>query len=236
MSEKNYCTICQSEREGKYCSNCGQKIEVTKTGLTTLITDFYHNIFSFQKSVISTLIDLLKSPSKVVNNYALGYRGYYRSPGNILLFLLTLTAVHFIFIDQAVFGMQVSFRSEEIQGHFTFLLIIIFVISITSYLYYLKVKASYVKHLISVIYLSFTFYIILLILSDVLSFFIADLEFYFLLLLILFVIIWNSIVFLTNKNFWNVFLHSFLHLLVLVGFLLIFGIVLIITGVVEVVN
>lgn len=53
---KVVCSVCQHKINQNFCSNCGQKFVNQKVRLSTIITDFFDNLFSAEKSFVFNFV------------------------------------------------------------------------------------------------------------------------------------------------------------------------------------
>lgn len=134
-----YCTICKKEYSSNYCPDCGQKKLSGKVTFKTFINDIFDNIFAFDKSLYTNIKHLILNPSKIINNYLEGYRGYNSSPGKLFVLASILIAIGFSFTNLHFFNFHIV--SSNLQEQFLFLFVFIFILSLLSYLvYYIKWK------------------------------------------------------------------------------------------------
>lgn len=159
------CTICNTKNVGNYCVNCGQKIAKKRVSVSSMATDLLTNIFSFEKSILATIISLLKDPRKIIINYTQGHTNYYPSPGKLLVYTLAIAALHVTYINSDILGFRISNNSENPQ--ILFWLTFIPLITLASYFTFIKSQPRFVNHLISVLYLSSLFFIVFTILYDI---------------------------------------------------------------------
>jgi hypothetical protein len=69
MTKEKICSICKIPIQENYCYRCGQQVTDKKTTISSLISDFLLNIFSFEKSALATMIKILINPQPIVVNY-----------------------------------------------------------------------------------------------------------------------------------------------------------------------
>jgi len=229
MENKTNCTICTTEINDIFCSKCGQKYSSKKLSVKTLFIDLISTTFSLERSIFSTLYKIITSPKLLINNYSKGYTGYYPSPGKVILYALTLAALHIAFIDDKILG--ISLTSNVFSPQITFWLIFIPLFSLTSFITFIKKKDFFAKHSISVLYLSSSFFIITLIINDILIiFFDNPLTFNILFLFLLFVFIWNAIVFTPSKKYLQILINVIIEIIVFVMIIIIlFGLLYLIS-------
>lgn len=98
MARGKICSICKIPIKENYCSKCGQKFSGKPISFLSLITDFISNFFSMEKSGFATILKILKNPKSIVDNYYLGFKNYYPSPGQLLLYGIAVVALHKNFV------------------------------------------------------------------------------------------------------------------------------------------
>ena len=226
MNTEKVCTVCKKEVATNYCGDCGQKVKVKRSTVVSLLVDIVSNFFSLEKSAPATMLKLLASPNKIIDNYSKGYRNYYASPGIMLVSALTIGALHLFFIDPSILGSEfsIAFTSEDKLDLTTPLFLLIATLAtlcITSFLTHIRSKSNFAKHLISIIYLTSVFFIITQLITDFLSLFTEFFDDIAIPTFWLLTITWNSIVFSRKKKFLsvsvNILFHSLLMALCLVG-------------------
>ena len=212
MTQSNHCTICQTEITQKYCPNCGQEISTSDTTLKSLISDFFSNLLSLEKSVFAGLIKIITNPKELVINYWRGHRKYYLSPGKLLVYALAIAALHITYVNDDLLGL--TFEFEGGGGQFIFWMIFFPFLTLTSYLCFFRQKFNLAKHVISIAYIASCFFMIGTVVNDLLNYFSIDLaEMAFFSFLVL-VFIYNGRVFISKLSVIRVILFSFLQLIV----------------------
>ena len=201
MENNRNCTICETPIKIKFCEKCGQKKGHKESTILSLIADIFSSIFSLQNSVPKTFQTLLIAPNKIIDNYAKGHRGFYPSPGKMILFAFAITAIHSLTVSSDLLGMSITVANNQDSGHIILLFITVLLITGTSYLTFIRSKIKLAKHIISTLYLWSTFFTIFLIASDLfLLLFDLDLSEIFLAFLFISILIWNTIVFTRKKK------------------------------------
>ncbi len=147
----HYCTVCKKEYASNFCPNCGQKKVSGKITFGTFLNDLFNNAFSLDKSLFANIKSLIINPHGIVNNYLNGYRGYYSSPGKLLIVASIILALGFSFTKSRFFIVHID--KSSIQEQFLFLFLFVFLLSLLSYLvYYLGWKRTFTEHIIINIY------------------------------------------------------------------------------------
>ncbi len=205
------CTICNIYVESNYCGRCGQRI-TTKTSTTiSLITEFFTNFFSLEKSVFATIFKVVTTPKTIVNNYFHGYRNYFASPGKVLLLGIATVALHVSFVDEKIMGLSMNVKNLNAQYLFWLILFPLFLL--ISYLTFFRIEKNTAKHIISTIYISATWFIFLTVLNDIIILTFGDrIGIWAFILFVLFVFIWNSIVFTKNSKVLYIILNTIIQL------------------------
>lgn len=227
--ESIVCTGCQNEVTTPYCSTCGQKIGRQKSSIVSLLSDFISNLFSLQNSIPATFLKLLTSPATVIDNYYNGFRGFYPSPGKMVIFASYIAALHFLLFGPELFGISlVMEESSSNNGYFVVLLLSIFLLALTSYITYLKTRTTFSKHLISTIYLWTLFFSIFLVLSGIATYFFPEdrPSEAFLLPQLVAIMVWNAIVFTRQKKFFRILGSFFSHVGVMIATIALLGVML----------
>lgn len=156
------CLNCGTDFEGHYCPNCGQKVFTTRFTTKRFITEFLETMTNLERGLWFTIIEMLKHPHVVINNYVNGKTRQYINP---LRFIILVSAVVTLIASQFdLFGAIYSqpalntgdqsqefvLKVQEIMTNYFNLIIIFSVpcIAIFSWLFYRKAKWSFGEHLI----------------------------------------------------------------------------------------
>ncbi len=225
--QQKFCDICDIDLFGNYCHNCGQKVSGKKLGLIEIIQDFLNDTFSLEKAGLGTMLLILKSPKKVINNYWEGNRRYYTSPFKLLIYASLIIGLHVTYNKNLIFGL--AFTNDP-KIFFIFLFLMVFTVS--SYIQYYKRGFSFLETLIANTYLFSVLTIVLILLFEMIQILNLDDEiigFSFLIGLVCLLSIYSSNVF-SNKtgkliSLRNMIIHFVIILSILI-LTLIIGIVL----------
>jgi hypothetical protein len=234
MENNRNCTICETPVKINFCEKCGQKKGDKESTILSLITDVFSSIFSLQNSVPKTFLTLLTAPNKIIDNYAEGHRGYYPSPGKMILFAFAIAAVHTLTVSEDLLGTNITVQNDQNSGHIVLLFITIILITGTSYLTFIRSKMKFAKHIISTLYLWSAFFTIFLIASD-LFLLLFDLDFSDILLASMFtsILIWNTIVFTRKKKPLIILGNLAIHLLLIAIIIPLLILIIKLTGTIE---
>ena len=100
MAAISTCTICKTELQGPYCTTCGKHYLGRRVNTWDVIGGWLSGLLTPERSVLGTFRQLLTQPQFVVQNYWSGFRGYYLSPGQLVVYMLFVIGVHLAFVDQ----------------------------------------------------------------------------------------------------------------------------------------
>lgn len=104
------CENCESPLQGRYCYECGQDSSFRLRYLSDMILAFLANTLSYESTVNRTLIPLLLSPGKIINEYLSGHRVKYISPFRLYLFC---NLVFFLIVTQTLDFQDGKIRSDD---------------------------------------------------------------------------------------------------------------------------
>lgn len=108
MSTSKHCTICHSELQGAYCSTCGQRYLGRRVNTWDVIGGWLSALLSLERSVLGTFRQLLANPRYIVDNYWSGFRGYYLSPSQLVVYMLFVLGLHLALVNQMIVGITVN--------------------------------------------------------------------------------------------------------------------------------
>lgn len=223
MNKEKFCTICEVPIEINYCSRCGQTVSDKSTTTLSLISDFFSNFFSLEKSGFATIFKILSNPKPIVDNYFSGYKNYYSSPGKILLYGIACVALHVNFVSNKVMGL--SLDVQNVNAQYLFWLILFPVLLFISYATFFRKEKSFSKHLISITYVATSIFIVITLFNDIIILTWGDrLGIWAFILFIAMVFFWNSRVFSNKPNsYLNLLLNTAIQLIIftaIIGFLI----------------
>ena len=206
-------------------------MSTSDTTLRSLMSDFFSNLFSLEKSIFAAMIKIISNPKELVINYWRGHRKYYPSPGKLLVYALAIAALHMTYVNGELLGL--SFDLQGGGGQFLFWSIFFPFLTFTSYICFFRKKMNLAKHVVSIGYIASCFFIILTVMHDLFIYFgmvPTDSESLAFFIFLFLVFIWNGRVYTSNPNVIKVVLSFFLQLLV---FCLLIGMVLGIISVID---
>jgi hypothetical protein len=159
MSASTTCTICQAELQGDYCTSCGQRYLGRRVNAWDVIGGWLLGLLAPERSLLGTYRQLLVNPRYIVNNYWSGFRGYYLSPSQLVVYMLFVFGLHLALVNQNILGMEVNVSgvSDSLKAFlspqlFLFLLMIPLLALSTAGVYY-RQKHSFPEHFTAAIYL-----------------------------------------------------------------------------------
>ena len=197
--EGTKCTICNTIVEQNYCSNCGQKTGKKRTTLLSLLSDGIKSFLDVEKSALASILLIIKNPRKIVVNYVEGNRGYYPSPFKLLIYALAITALHLTYVDKLILGADIN--AEGVETHIMFWLVFFPLLALSSLISFVAKKESFLAHFISTLYISSAWFILLILIVDLLLFCGLDIVGGFVLLIFIeLVFVWDVRVYQYDKK------------------------------------
>lgn len=212
MKRAKICSVCNIPVDENYCGRCGQKISGKPATTISLVTDFFSNFFSVEHSGFATIFKILRNPKPIVENYYAGNRNYYASPGKVLLYAITLVAIHVTIFDQTILG--VTFNAENLSAQYLFWLALFPILLLISGLAFIKSERRFSKHLISIVYISSSLFVVAVLLNDLIIFAFGDqFKIWAFVGFISLVFFWNSRV-LTKGGKWHIVVNTLIQMLI----------------------
>lgn len=223
-SEKSLavCPICNLETTAQYCPNCGTKQSQKAISLKSLLRESFIDVLAMGNSGLGTLLQLVLKPHSVIDFYYKGYKRYYQSPFRIIVYALSIAALRLLF-DPTLFGTYTNVKGISTQV--ILFVILVPLLSLASYLAFIKYKVFFIKHLISIAYLAPCIFIMMVILEGFIWLLYERPGGYYFNIFILFIISWNSRVFVRRDTFKDVFLSTIWQLGILVAIILLVNLI-----------
>jgi len=188
------CSHCQTEILQNYCPNCGQKYINRKISLRSIIADFWDSLLSLDASLWVNFKLLILDPKFFVTNYWNGFRNFYFSPNKAIIIAALFLGLNFLLFKNSFFGLKIN--AENVSAQLGFIIFIIPLLTISSYVAYFKFKRNLLEHLVLNMFSLGIWLIIFSILSIIINYLeLVDLRYYFLSLFMICIFIWNSRVF-----------------------------------------
>ena len=165
--EIKHCLNCNSIVKGKFCSECGQSINVTRINYLHFIEELQFNLLHINKGMVYTVKALLTKPGKSIKEYLSGKRVQYIKPFTFLLIWGSIYSliVHFfnVYPDfevnkpiNEVDNTTLNYTSfyNFYYGHYSLILLaIIPFFALASYIVYRKNGYNYMEHLVTYSYI-----------------------------------------------------------------------------------
>ncbi len=170
--KEEHCYNCQSKLIGSYCHTCGQKSTNKRTRFFDVFNALFSGIFSLERGLPGTLFKLVTQPQKVVQSYWKGFRQFYFSPAQMIVYTIFVLGLHIAFVSPQVLGVNVGITgiSKEASSIFNpqlfFIILILPLLAVTSFLTFIKAKKTLAEHFILAIYIFTSWAIICTIISD----------------------------------------------------------------------
>jgi hypothetical protein len=172
-SNKPRCSQCSTQLIGAFCHACGQQATMQKTSYRDVVSALSSGVFSIERGIFSALYTLIVDPATLVRRYWQGDRLYFYSPAQIVFYTLFILGLHLTFIDKKILGLNVAVSgiSSDVQTVFSpqllLILLIVPLLSFSTYLCYFRRHHSLAEHVISALYNFCGWAIIWTILADI---------------------------------------------------------------------
>ena len=89
------CLNCGAQVHGKYCSQCGQKVQPTKLPVKDLAGELFETVFNTDNRLFTTLKELFIRPGSITRKYNKGKRQRYISPVRLYL---SISVIYFLLV------------------------------------------------------------------------------------------------------------------------------------------
>lgn len=158
-----YCLNCGAEVSGKYCHECGQKVNIKRLNAKALLEEFAHFITHAEHYFLNTTKEFIIRPGKNSLDYLKGKRKHYQKPVSFFLIWagLYILIINFIIrqfhykATATLFTLQTQQEKagELLRGNFTlFFLPILLFSSVFIYLILARPKYYYAEILTLCLY------------------------------------------------------------------------------------
>lgn len=168
------CKNCNERIEDKFCGNCGQSADTHEINFKTFLHEIQHGIFHIDKGILYTTRELYKRPGHTIREYIQGKRVQHFKPFAYVLILSTIYALLNKFSERETFleaflnGIEsgIDENSKEnfkalgkaagwLKNHYAYAtLLLLPIVSLASYLAFIRAKFNYFQHLILNSYLA----------------------------------------------------------------------------------
>jgi len=150
------CLNCNAIVNGNFCSNCGQRKEVSKLTWNSLVYELLHFFSHIEKSFINTSFKLLIRPEIVIGEYLKGKRIKYFKPLSLFLIWVTIHLLIYQF-TVSIMGYK-NLRTDVEVGTYIvkhtalFGLLLFPILSIALWLIVARSKLNYIETFIVILY------------------------------------------------------------------------------------
>jgi len=159
------CQNCNTELQGKYCSNCGQSAETHRINVHYLWHDIQHGLLHVDKGIFFTTRELFTRPGNSIREFLEGKRVKHFKPISLVLVLAGIYGIlfHFFKIDMFADYIVVSGSGEKVNQlnnviqrtgewiaqHYSILALLqIPIFTIGTWLCFKKAGYNFIEHLI----------------------------------------------------------------------------------------
>ena len=162
------CNNCNKKFIGHYCNYCGQSADTHDINYSYLWHEIQHGLFHVDKGMIYTTKELFTRPGHTIKEYISGKRVKHFKPVAYVLILSTIYALsaHFLKVKAAFDVISLNLTSDKkeksnemvhiinnsvtwFKEHYAYsTLLLLPIISFSSYLAFRKSDYNYLKHLI----------------------------------------------------------------------------------------
>src|ERR1700741_1475488 len=92
------CQNCGNEGDQKYCSRCGQTLQIERISIKSLLHEVAHTFWHLEKGFLHTLKELAINPGTTQRKYISGIRQRYQKPFPLFAISVTFCALALFFI------------------------------------------------------------------------------------------------------------------------------------------
>jgi hypothetical protein len=156
MSHSTTCLNCEEPVSKKFCPNCGQKTNTHRITFKHFVThDILHGVWHIDRGILFTLKEALLRPGKAALDYISGKRVRYYNVFYLTLLIIGLNLFinHFFDILNKKYSIESYSSNSKMDSILTdyaklFILSIIPLLAINSYVIYKKRKLNLSEHFI----------------------------------------------------------------------------------------
>jgi len=112
-NSEQVCRNCNAAVNGKYCANCGQKVQLKRISLHDIIHEVFHFFTHLDKGFPYTLKSLMLRPGRMQKEYLDGDRSRHQKPFSMFFLSATISGLIYYWINTALIRyMHAGDRSE----------------------------------------------------------------------------------------------------------------------------
>jgi hypothetical protein len=157
------CKNCDAPLNGKFCSNCGQTVDIHRVTFGHFLHDFFHAFTHADKGILLLMKELIRKPGLVAKEYLEGKRKKYFNPLSFLVILSSIyayashTSGYFEalthFEQQQIRPNRMPYYAESMEfmlnnGKFLALILMPLLMSFFSWLFFRKEKYNFAENLV----------------------------------------------------------------------------------------
>lgn len=140
------CSHCQSDITAHYCPECGQQYTGRRLNFRQFLEDSVNSFLSLDRSLWANLKIAFRDPQKLVVNYWDGFRNFYYSPNKFLLTATIFLGINFLLAKNKFLTLTIDI--ENFSGQLAFLLLMLPLLTFSSYLAYWGFRKNLYEHLV----------------------------------------------------------------------------------------
>lgn len=158
----NLCKSCGHSGTGKYCTHCGQLLEVKRITFSGLLHDIVHFFTHIEKGFGYTLKQLIIAPGHMQRSYIEGKRNIHQKPFSLFFICATITALTRYWVLSAIIRYYGADITAEAAFFHEYMVLtysaLVPVYTLITYLLFYQSKYNYVEIGVMMLYtLSFIF-------------------------------------------------------------------------------
>jgi len=119
------CKSCHLEGTGKYCSNCGQSLTISKITIPALLHEIFHLFTHLDRGILLTLKSLAHRPGLMQREYLRGDRIRHQKPFAMFFVSASTLALGFYWINYTIINYLGAGEASEVVFFNKYLLILV---------------------------------------------------------------------------------------------------------------
>jgi hypothetical protein len=144
------CINCSFKGDGKFCANCGQRMEHERIKFSNLLHEVVHTFTHFENKFLFALKELALRPGFMQKNYLHGYRAKPQKPFSMFVVCATICSLALYFIHK-----QSPAEDKELYKHYWVFIhaVLLPFFAFTTWLFFRRSKVYYAEILVLTIYM-----------------------------------------------------------------------------------
>jgi hypothetical protein len=199
------CINCSFKGDGKFCANCGQRMEHERIKFSSLLNEVVHTFTHFEGKFLFAIKQLALRPGFMQKNYLHGYRAKPQKPFPMFVVCATICSLALYFIHK-----QSPAEDKELYKHYWVIIhaALLPFFAFTTWLFFRSSKVYYAETLVLTIYM-LGFMLLLIIPMNLLYFLFKNgvVELGEIIVLISYNV-WTNLNFFDNKPAWLIIIKS----------------------------